>query len=100
LSDQPAALEFHHLSDGAQLRIRYRTLPRVSATVVSSGAVLGESGEVKFDLPAAPDGNELVLDFNALEVAVGEDGEAVLTLVASAPDGFWVEEVGLTTLMP
>ena len=27
LSDQPAALEFHHLSDGAQLRIRYRTLP-------------------------------------------------------------------------
>ena len=37
LGDQPAALEFHHLPDDAKLRIRYRTLPGVSANVVSSG---------------------------------------------------------------
>ena len=100
LSDRPAALEFHHLSGGAQLRIRYRTLPDVSATVVSTGEVLGEGDEAKFDLPAAPDGNELLLDLNSLGVTIGEDGEAALTLFASEADGFWVEQVELTTLMP
>ena len=100
LSDPPAALEFHHLSDGAQLRIRYRTLPGVSATVVSNSVVLGEGDEAKFDLPAAPDGNELILDLVELGLLKAGSAETAFTLVASASDGFWVEELELTTLMP
>ncbi len=94
LSNLPSELIFRHRLDGTSLRIRYRTVPGVSANVALSSSASANGDVGRINLPSAPEGKEVVVDLDALGVASGVDS-TTLVLSATASDGFWIEELEL-----
>ncbi len=66
LSELPSELILRHLPDDARLRIRYRTMPDVSATLSSNTGFQADVNVGQIDLPSAPEGNEVIVELDAL----------------------------------
>jgi len=84
LTDQPAALEFHHLPANAQMQIRYRTPPEAGIQIAQA-----DTGARLTALPPAPEGNTVTVDLGKLS------GGFALALMAEATEGVQIEQIGL-----
>jgi len=89
LTGQPAALYLHHLPPQSWLRLQYRTLPGVDLQIQLA------TGETLANLPSAPTRSEVAVDlFTVIEAAAATD-RVDLDLIASQPNGVWIEEIAL-----
>jgi hypothetical protein len=88
VGDKPARLYFHHLPPDARLQIQYHTMPTIGLAVGSL-----DGSQRLATLPAAPTGNEVVLDLALLQPQFNETTPAGIVLVADKPNGALVEAI-------